>query len=268
MSAFSLVLLVVGVFLLASALMSLLRSGHGRKQESMGCGFTLLAGLVWGIALGRYLDDGSAGLRLGFAFAFVLPALATLRHPGRGRMVGAIVMLTFAVIIGASALPKLWSRMAPSKSSATAADVAEAVEELGVRIDETEDYLADLNDGRRDVRALIASLGHSDFESIAGDPKGYALLQELADVDRLAGGSEQWLVEARADLDRMEVAARRLARIARGEEVTGVEVDEAEIARVLQEARAGPRLTPTITVEEHIEREALRDLFDEEFGGG
>ncbi len=266
MSTFSLVLLVVGVFLLANALLSLLRPGRGRKHESIGCGFTLLAGLVWGIALGRYLDDGWAGLRLGFAFAFVLPALATLLHPGRGRVVAAIVMLTFAVIVGASALPKLWSKVAPSKSSATAADVGKAVEELGVRIAETEQYLTQLIDGRRDVKALLASLGHGDFESIAGDPKGYALLQELADVDRLAGGSERWLVEARADLARMEVAERRLARIAQGEEVTGVEVDESEIARILQEARTGPQVAKPITVEEHVEREALRDLFEAEFG--
>ncbi len=267
MSALSLAFLVVGLFLAAYALILLFgRSTEGsrRRRESLGCGFVLLAGVVWGLSLGWYLGDNWAGLRLGFAVALLLPALATLLHPGRGRTLAAAVTLGFAVLLGASALPHLGSALSPSQPVATAQEVAQTLEELKGRIERTEDYIGQLRDEREELKQKLHKHGYADFEALRADPAAYALLEELAELDRLLDESEGWLRRARETLEQLRVAERRIDRLARGESAMGVEVDQTEVERILREARTPPPSGPA-TVEEHVNREQLRQLFESEF---
>ena len=195
MSTFSLVLLVVGLFLVAYAVAMIFsrRAGEGgHRRETLGCGFTLLAALVWGVALGRYLGNWSAGMRLGIACALVLPALATLVQPRRGRVLASAVLLTFAVILGASAVPVLWVRVRPPRPAAAVQEAKSArkqlqqiIEDNEQKIADTQQHLATLADDRARLRRDVRALGYSNFDTISSNPGGLSLLQELAEVERL-----------------------------------------------------------------------------------
>jgi hypothetical protein len=243
-------------------------SGDGRKRpESLGCLFILIAGAVWSIALARFLESPWAGWRLGFALALLLPALAALFSPGRGRLIVSVVVLTFAVLLGASAVPVLWSKVNPRPSTATLADLDEAILDLRGRIGQAGEYVATLRDDRADLRDRVRRLNYESFDELASDPSALALVEEWSEVDAMLMRTERWLAEARDTLERTESARRRLRRIEEGEAVTGVEADEEELARILAEARAERSPSGPATVEEYAARERLRELFEAEFGG-
>jgi hypothetical protein len=266
-SPLSLALAVVGLFLAVYAVVLLLGrapEGAARRRASLGCGFVLLAGIVWGIGLGTYLEDRWAGLRLGFAAALLLPALATLLHRGRGRTAAAAVALGLAVLLGASALPGVWSRLKPSRPVSSAEDVRAARKDLEERVRMTEDHVERLEEDREDLKERVEEFGYGEFEQVAQDAAAYGMLKELAEVDRMLTESRRWLEQARHNVEQLGMAERRIERLARGEEAMGTEAEPAEIERILREARTPPPSGP-ITVEEHVEREQLRRLFEEEF---
>ena len=86
------------------------------------------------------------GLRLGMALAFVLPALVTLTHRQRGRVLAAIVLLTAAVVLGASALPRLWARIKPSRPQARMQELRLTIADLKEHINKTEDHIEALGE--------------------------------------------------------------------------------------------------------------------------
>jgi len=258
MSTFHWVLVVVGLFLVVYAALVLLKRGGGRRRESLGCGFVLLAGLVWGFALANYLGSWWAGMRLGLAAALVLPALVTLTHPTRGRLWASVVLLTFAVILGASVVPRLWEKVRPEKQFAAVRQAEEAVAKLRSDIQKTEDHIRTLDADREALASDIQSAGYADFEAIADDSEGYALLKELADVDRLRTEANERLERLGATLEQMESALRRVRRIAG----SAAQDAEQQMAAALDEARQGLQATRPVTVEEHVERKNLRDLFE------
>ncbi|MFO7958087.1 MAG: hypothetical protein R6X33_13425 [Candidatus Brocadiia bacterium] len=268
MSTFSWILVVVGVFLVLYAALVLLRGigkSERRGRHSLGCGFVVLAGVVWGIALAQYMGSWWTGLRLGLGLALVLPALTTLAHPGRGGVVFSVVLLTMAVILAAPLLPRLWDRAWPGRSASRARELEQAARTLRGRIEGTESYIEELRADRRRLRDEIEEKGYTDFADVEKDPEGYALLEELAEVDRLMHEARAWLEDARETLERTRVASRRLERLAGAEEATGVEVSDEEIREVLAEVEATPAEPGPTTVEEHVERERLKELFEEEF---
>jgi len=266
MSTFEWMLVIVGGFLVLSAVGTLFRTGKGgeRKKESIGCGFVVVAAIFWGVALARYLGDWSAGLRLGIALALLLPVLTTLIGGRGGRMVASIVLLTIAVLLGASAVPKLLERLRPPRSKVTIARVQSAVADLKEQIANTHDYIQKLASERDTLKGKIRELGFTDFAAIAKDPRGFALLTELGEVDRMAAAAQARLAEREALLIRMEAAERRIRRRADAE-ATGVEFDETEIAAILDEAKRPPEALGPATVEEHVARERLKQLFEREF---
>ena len=269
MSLFSRVMLAVGLFLVVYAVLAL--SGRtarkGRRGKSIGCGFTVVAGVVWGIALWQYLGDWWAGMRLGIAFAMLLPVLSTLARPEPGRVLAAVVLLSFTVLIGASAFPKLYHRLSPSRPEATVQQVESTLSELRQRIDDTSGLIDRLSGDRRDLRAALSKLGYTSFEQVAADQNAYAKLRELADVERLLSDSTDRLAAMRETADRLESALRRLQRLAQAETATGQEVDRAEMASILEEARRQEPPQGPATVEEHVQEEQLRQLFEREVAG-
>ena len=264
MSTFSWVLMAVGAYLVLHAALVLSRSGkegEDKKKESLGCGFVVLAAAFWGIALARYLDDWKSGLQLGVAFALILPVVATLMGRRRGRVVASVVLLTIAVVLGAPALPKLFSRFKPTRSRITVQRVQEAVADLEGQISSSRAYIEKLAKEREALRTKVRALGFADFAAISKDPNGYALLKELEELDRVMATAQQRLEEQNALLPRMQAALRRITRMADAES-TGVELDEKEIENVLEEARRKPVDLGPATVEEHVEREKLKKLFE------
>jgi drug/metabolite transporter (DMT)-like permease len=115
MSLTSRVMLAVGLLLVAYAALAVAgRTGRdGRPRQSLGCGFALAAGVVWGVALSRYLGDWWVGMRLGIAFAIVLPALVMLARPDLGRLLVVVVVLCAAAVLAVPAWPRLQQRLSP-----------------------------------------------------------------------------------------------------------------------------------------------------------
>lgn len=267
MSPFRWGMMIVGAFLAVYAALTLrgAKAGADRRRTTMGCGFVLLAGLVWGYALGGFLGDFWAGMRLGVAFALVLPALAALASPGRGGIVAAAVMLVLAVVLGAEPFPKLFRRFSTSAPSRLARQVSGALDEARERIDSTQQHAEALEDSRKDLRKQVAALGYGDFDSLAADADAYALLTELAEVDRFQAAAWARLERLQADVPQLESALRRLERFEETEAATGEAVDEAEIEQIVQRLRAEAAEPGLVTVEEHMQREALRTVFEAEF---
>jgi hypothetical protein len=266
MSLFSRVMLVAGLFLVAYAVLALARrpADGGRRGQSIGCGFAVMAGLVWGIALAHYLGDWWAGMRLGFCFAMLMPALATLVRPNAGRVVAALVLLSLAVVLGAPAFPKLYQRLRPPASQATVREVESTLKDLRQRIDDTSALVERLSGEGKGLRQQLAALGYTSFEQVAADQKAYAKLRELADVERLLSDSTGRLAAMQNSADRLDGALRRLQRLAETESATGEQVDRAEIASIMEDARRQEPQQGPATVEEHVEQEQLKQLFDTE----
>ncbi|NLW50584.1 MAG: hypothetical protein GXY85_07025 [Candidatus Brocadiaceae bacterium] len=267
MSAFRWGMVAVGAFLALYAAATLLRArgeAHQRRT-TMGCGFVLLAGLVWGYALGGFLDDPWGARRLGMAFALVLPALAALANPGRRGIVMAMAMLVVAVALGADQVAPLLRRVHRTPSGRVAGKVSGTLEEARARIESTRAVLADLEAERADLRRAVQATGHRDFESLAADPQAYTLLTELAEVDRLLESARTRLERLSVDVPRLESALRRLERFERAEAATGEEVARAEIEQIVARLQAEAVETGPVTVEEHMQRQALRAMFEAEF---
>jgi len=266
MSTFEWMLVAVGGFLVLSAVGTLFRAGKDgeRRKESIGCGFMFVAALFWGVALARYLGDWSAGMRLGVALALLLPVLATLVNRRGGRMLASIVLLTAAVALGASAVPKLLEHLRPPRWEVTLGRTQAAVADLGKQIESTRAYIKKLGAERDALKRKIRELGFTNFAAIANDPRGFALLTELGEVDRMAAAAQARLVEREALLLRMEAAERQIRRRADAQ-ATGVEFDETEIAAILDQAKRPPAELGPATVEEHVARERLKQLFEREF---
>ncbi len=265
MSTFSWALLVVGLFLVLYAALTLARvgrDGNGRRQ-SLGCGFALLAAVIWGLAFARYIGDWWAGVRLGFAFALLLPALVTLFNPGRGGIATAVVLLALSVILGASAVPALWARVQPGVARSRLQRVEDAIHETRNFLAATQAQISELHAEETQLKERIKDRGHKDFDALAEDPVAYGLLEELAQVRQLSRDAEARLEALESDLARLQAVRRRLERMAEARHA-GADISDEEVANILDESPSGLR-PPQRTVEEHLEREELRDLFEEQF---
>jgi predicted RNase H-like nuclease (RuvC/YqgF family) len=162
-------------------------------------------------------------------------------------------------------VPTLWDRLRPSRLEAKVHELEATVIELGVRIDKTGDHIEELAEGRDALKDDLDDRGHREFEALTQDADAYYLLKELAEVEQLLEQAKTRLAAMRRLRERAQSAARRLGRIVDAESATGVKVDESEITQILEEARAEPADAGPATVEEHVERQRLKELFESEF---
>ena len=269
MSLGSAILLGLGGFLLLYAIFSFIRPGDETgtgKARPLGCGFTVLAGVIWGIALAGYLG-WSSGLRLGIALACLLPVLVTLFHPKRRSLVTALVLLSIALVLGVPVLPQLGALFGPSGGTAgTLRDLERKLAELERRLDAGTELRRSLADQSRALHEDIRALGHADYETLVAHPEAHALLKELAEVESLVAANDKNELRLTQESDALAAALRRLGRLAESEAATGETLAPADVEAILEGARssapeAGPR-----TVEEHMEAANMRELFEREFG--
>ncbi|MCF7853165.1 MAG: hypothetical protein K9N51_00085 [Candidatus Pacebacteria bacterium] len=266
MSVFELTFVVVGAFLVMYATLLLARSGkHPReaRSQSLGCGFTLVAGCIWGIALALYLDSWWAGLRLGLGLAFVLPALAALLSPHKRNVIGTVVMLSLAVVLSAPVLPRVLHRLQPSEGTRVVQQLNELQRTLDEHIADTVTYIQRLDDDREGLRSQVTESGYASFEELAADDDAYALLKELYEVRQLEREAEKRLAVFREKQDRVSSAVRRAQRLLEAREALGETANLPDIAALRREVEQSTMQRGPTTVEEHVEREQLRELFEE-----
>ncbi|NQU41587.1 MAG: hypothetical protein HQ523_16700 [Lentisphaerae bacterium] len=266
MSTISVALMALGLFLVLYTMVFLLRparDGVGNKKDSLGCGFVLLAGLVWSLALTSYLHDRGAGFRLGFGGALILPALVTVFRPGRKRIVPAAVLFVVAIVVASSAFPTLKQRLAPGRSGTGVEQLRSAGSELRARVAKAKALTAELKVDRTRLVKDITSRSISDFDAVAGDTDVMRMLKELAEIDQLSARAATRLGHDEATLDRIESAIRRVDRLARAEALTGDAVSESELAAIIEEARSPADADLPSSVESHLERRQLETLFNQ-----
>lgn len=264
MTPFSWALVILGVFLAAYAVLTLLRSAGasgGKMKQSVGCGFILLAGLIWGFALNIYLDGH--GFALGFGVAFLLSALAVLMSGKRG-FGRAIIPLVLGVILCATAFPTVQNRLKNSDSRSWQQKLEFAVNELRPQLSKTEALVGSLERERVDLARKLKAMTPGSFDDLSSNTAAYALLKELGEVDDLLRLATARAGELRANVDRVEGALRRVRRFAEAEAVLDIDITAADIERIVTESRKPLKGADAATVEQHLQTERLRTLFENE----
>lgn len=262
MRPFGWAMLALGLFLVLYTVAFLVRKGQS-DRDKLGCGFVLLAGLVWSIALTQFVGSSQDGLRLGFGAAFVLPALAALFKGGRKKIVPAAVFFIAGILLASSSLPALKGRVAPSKARTTALDMSKGLQALRGRIQKRGEHLASLRaaDGR--LMGEIKRLEVTDFEAAMSNPEARRVIEELSEVKRLRKAAEAKQDADQIALKKLESELRRAERRAQADAIVQAETKDEKLDALLDEVTADDELVTPSTVEDYSEREDMRALFDE-----
>jgi hypothetical protein len=255
-------MLALGFFLVLYTVAFLVRKGESGR-EKLGCGFVLLAGLVWSIALTQFVGSSQHGLRLGFGAAFVLPALAALFKGGRKKIVPAAVFFIAGILLASSSLPALKERVAPSKARTTALDMSKGVQALRSRIQKRDEHLASLRAADARLKGEIKRLDVTDFEAAMSNPEARRVIEELSEVTRLRKSAEANQDSDRIALKKLESELRRAERRAQADAMVQAEEQDEKLDALLSEVTADDGMVSPSTVEAYSEREAMRTLFDE-----
>lgn len=257
MSTFGWAMLALGLFLVLYTVAFLVRPKGEKGKDTLGCGFVIAAGVVWSMALTQYIGNSSAGLRLGFGAALILPAMAALFKGGK-RIVPAAISFIVAILIASSAFPSLKERVSPSKSRVAALDAAKQVETLKLQIEKREAQLNGLRAADSRLKGELKALSITDFEAAMADPEGKRIMEELAEVKRLRAEAEPKLEREQAALKKLESELRRAKRRAEADALKQ-DVETEALTDVLDE----DEVTSPSTVEDYAEREEMRSLFEE-----
>ncbi len=139
--------------------------------------------------------------------------------------------------------------------------------EVRKHIDDTSALIDRLTADRADLKKALGATGYTTFEQVRADEKAYGKLRELADVERLLGKAAERLATLQDNADRLDSALHRLERLAQAQSATGEKVDSAEIAAIMEDARRQEPEQGPATVEEHVQEEQLKQMFDTEVAG-
>ncbi len=263
MSGMTWALLAAGVFLVAYAVILISRQKQGKGGgKGLGVGFALVAALVWGMALGRLLEDFWTGMRLGAFAGLVLPAIGVLLQPERRGVVPALVLLILGVVMGAPVLSRLGDRILPSEAESKTARIEQVLNDLEERIEQGEAELKRLQKDREETVQALRSFGYDRFENVETDSAAFLRLKELMEIKRLQKALRGRLETFRKKRQQLSVALRRARRLADAESAAGDDLLEIDVESIVQEIKTTARRSQAKTVEEHMERDALRDLFD------
>lgn len=240
------------------------RDEDGSRKRNLGCGFGLIAGVFWGAALGRLLGDTGDGLRLALGVILLIPVVAAVFKPHGAPIVRAALSLVAAILIAGPVVQRHWSDFVPDESR----DKLSAFEDRRDEIESALSALPDLRERLRgdaaELRASLDARGHATFDAAAEDPAAFAELRELADVERLLARADENEVALRSELEQLDDALRQLRRQVESEEVLGNSLTSDEVERMLEEIRADNTPGTPTTVDEFLEREELRELFERE----
>ncbi len=240
------------------------KEGGDKKRRSLGCGFVLAAAAVWSFTFAEPAGGLWPGARLAVGLTLVLLGIQSFV---RRSIVSAVALLIAGLFLGIPPGQAVWGELAPPTR------VASALHQVEDGLAESREAIAGLEAGRvrlaaarEDLAAGIRATGLTDFAALEGDPEALDRLREMREIDRMLATQDAAEQELRSRIERLELAQRRLARMADQEESLGVSPSDLEVSDILRDvegAPPGPR-GPT-TVEEHVERAELQELYEREF---
>ncbi len=257
----------VALLLFVYAVRCLLARGSardGKRARSLGCGFGLVAFLMWMLALSNLLDSWWLGTRIAIALVLLLPVFDAIGRPGGAGILRAALSLFLAVLIGLGPVREAAAQLAPSQSDAF-------VERIETRLDELRDAWAavaahrgELARERSTLSARIAQAGHADFDALAADPDALRDLVELRELDALIAATDEREGEIRRRIPELESHVRRLERRVESEAAYGAELSRDELEALLAELDAEPLAGAVRSVDELGVQVELRALFERE----
>jgi len=259
-------LMLLGAVLAVIAFAALLeppRPRTGRRPHRAGYLFVLLTGLAWTGCFGLYMGDRATGMRLGFFFALLVPAVTgCLRSHGR-QLIVALVSLSAAIIIGAPALPKLIKRMHPGRSTASITQINKAMVVLNERIEETGKQRRQLTSIGKRLRKDMRRRRNQDFDDIMSDAQAYGTLQNLAAQQVLMQESNDYLILLHDDKHALTSEYRRLRKLSTEERHTAeTNYTVADIDALLDDTRVPPWDESLRPLPEDFSDARLQELFD------
>lgn len=270
MKWFGWILVGLGVLLAASAFVTIIRAARGnakgrRVQESIGCGFIMLAGFVWGYAFGLLLNDWSRGLQVGFGIAFLLSAVAAAVRPGPGALMRGLIPLVLAALLLGPVLPDLAGRFSGEEAQTWTTKLERRSASLEEQLAKAENYVRVLTREESELRETLREQDLASYDAVVRDEAAYARLRELAEVRDLLTAAEERVEVLKANRDRVQAALRRVRRLSVAEDVLDMDIGRDEIRRILDES-GKPEERAVGTVETHLESDRLRDLFEQTVG--
>ncbi len=253
-------LTAAALLLLIFAIRTLFISSRGEDdgQQKLGCGFALIAALLWMYVLDHYLEDPKVAIRLGLGVLLVLPAIQALANPKGARILRAAVGLVLAVLIAGPPLAGLWNEYGPDQRSAAQRVVAEDIADLEQLREQLLQELEAFDQLRAEVRAKLQA-GAKSWEELRADPD---LMQSLGLLQRI---DEQRLLLA-ADLAKVEQRLPELrAALERAEDAAQVPTSTTELDALRKSLGGLPSLDDLSIVQKHAQEKELEQFFKSEF---
>jgi len=237
------------------------RSESGSAKRSLGCGFGVVATIVWSLALGELIGDIWVAGRLAVAAILLLPVVEAIARPEGARTMRAAVALVVAALLAGPVIGGAWAKLRTPESESTWEDLERRIAEQELSLERVQDHSKQLLDEREDLVDSIRDAGHANFDEAAGDTATLHLLEELADLDRLLQQNAARAEQLRSGIPEAQSMLRRLRRRLDAQETVGNTATREEVESMLADMEREPTPGPA-TVETLVERERLRDLFE------
>lgn len=237
------------------------RADGGNAKRSLGCGFGLVAAAVWTLALRELVGDTWTAGRIAVAAILLLPVVEAVARPEGARTMRAAISVVLAAVLAGPVIGDAWEAVREPESEATWTDLEQRIADQELALERIEAHSEQLVDDREDLVDSIRDAGHANFDEAAGDPATMHLLEELADLDLLLEQNAVRAAQLRSGIPEAQSMLRRVRRRLDAQESAGDEVSREEVEAMLTDMEAKPPTGPA-TVETLVERERLRDLFE------
>ena len=237
------------------------RSASGNTKRSLGCGFGLVATVVWTLALSELIGDLWVAARLAVAVMLLLPVVEAIARPEGARTMRAAVALVLAALLAGPVIGGAWDELRRPESESTWEDLEQRIAEQERSLTRVEEHSEQLREEREELVDDIRDAGHANFDEAVGDTATLHLLEELADLDRLLEQNAARAEQLRSGIPEAQSMLRRLRRRLDAQETVGDAATREEVESMLAEMEREPVAGPA-TVETLVERERLRDLFE------
>ncbi len=258
LTAAALLLFLIAILNLFSGL----RSKDGQGKQGMGCGFALLAALLWSYVLGQYFGDWKDGLRVSVGVLLVLPAVAAVARPGKASLCGSVLGLILGVVLAGPVVQRWWQQEYGERDKKLAIEVEERIDSLKALRMQIGAELQRLRVDEQNMALELEARDYGSFEEMTADEAAVSQLEEWGRVRELIVDGQDRLDALDSRIPALETQLQLLRRETETREGFGDELSGEELDGLREELLdEGDLKAPGIG--EDYEREVrLRELFD------
>jgi hypothetical protein len=229
-------------------------SKEGKAQ--LGCGFAVVAAVLWSFALGRMIPNFTwqDGMRLAAGALLLLPALRVFFQHGKGSVVSGAIGLVLASIIAGPVVQRYLHEAGILEGPRSIDEQLTATDE---EIDRLQDLSVQLAGDQATRTKRLAERGHSTAEALAADPESMQLMREYAELDARMTDLRRRLETLRAERAKLSAAQADGTR----------SLTELELDRIRREVVEASDVSEKSGLELFTEQQQLLELFERDFIG-